>query len=132
MRNLLVSLALLAIIGYLGIAIPQTPSVPRAASCDTSAIPAQIREVLKNKFAGWRPKRLSDLDSGDRNVWAEGQNGKACPGIAVGHFESAEQTSYALLLVPESEPTRSYKVLVLSKESSGESYVSTEMSGRGV
>ena len=117
MRTLGLSLALIAIGGFARIAFAPMPSAPRPAACDESAMPSHLREVLKNRFAGWRPKRLSDLDTDAQKLWVEGQNGKACPGIAIGYFESARQTSYALLLVPESEPTHGYKVVLFSVKS---------------
>ena len=52
----------------------------------------------------------------------KGPNGKACPGITIGHFESAKELSYAFLLVPKSEPTGGYKIVVFSKGPTGDAY----------
>jgi hypothetical protein len=123
MRTFGLSVAFITVVGFVGISGPPLPSPPRPVARDAGAMPSQIRDVLRNKFAGWRPKQLSDLDPDNQKAWLHGANGKACPGVAVGHFESAKQDSYALLLVPDSEATRGYKVVVLTKESSGESYV---------
>jgi len=51
-----------------------------------------------------------------------GANQKECPGIAVGHFENAEGFSYAILLVPKSEPRGGYKIVVFTKGSTGAAY----------
>ncbi|HJZ63753.1 MAG TPA: hypothetical protein VKD70_05505 [Candidatus Acidoferrum sp.] len=61
------------------------------------------------------PKQLSDIDEDDRKLWLEGPNGEACPGIALGHFESAESLSYAILPVPKSDPNGGHKIVVFRK-----------------
>lgn len=38
----------------------------------------------------------------------------ACPGIAIGQFESPNQSSYAVLLVPKNNPDSAYKLLVFT------------------
>ena len=123
MRPFLSSLAFVAFFGLVGLSAPQNALASKP--CDAAALPPQIGSELKSRFAGWRPKQLSDLDADNQRVWLESPNGKACPGIAIGHFESAKQTSYAVLLVPESRPTHGYKIVVLSKDSNEKLYVST-------
>jgi len=78
-------------------------------------------ELLKTKFPSWRPKQLSDLDADDRQLWLKAHD-KQCPGVAVGHFENAEETGYAVLLVPSEKPTGGYKLVVLSRSQSGQGY----------
>jgi hypothetical protein len=94
-------------------------SVPRPTSCDAASLPAEIREVLKSKFAGWRSRRLSDLDVEDQKLWLDGPSKQSCAGIAIGHFENAKELSYAFLLVPESETVHGYKIVVLSRQTNG-------------
>jgi hypothetical protein len=53
----------------------------------------------------------------DHNLWLETHR-KECPGIAVGRFEQANRDAYAILLVPKSDATSGYKIIVLSKTSS--------------
>lgn len=92
----------------------QTPA--KSDPC-TRILPANLRKEVEAEFPSWRPKRLSDLHSDDRQLW---QNARAreCPGIAVGHFKSVASLSYALLLVPEKDPTRGYKLLFVEQQSS--------------
>jgi hypothetical protein len=130
MRPFGLSLSFMAIVGCVGFVVPQIPSAPTPVPCDVAITP-QIRDVLRSKFTGWRPKRLSDMDADDQKSWLSGPNGKACPGIAIGHFETVKETSYALLLVPNSQSVHGYKVVVLSKESTGESYVPKLLDSNG-
>lgn len=72
--------------------------------------------LLDQRFPGWRHKYLSDLGEYDTKLWLE-THPRECPGIAVGHFEQPDRVAYAVLLIPKSAHTGSYKVIVLSKES---------------
>ena len=90
-------------------------------ACSEAALPALINELLKAKFPQWRPKQVSDVDAHDRQLWLKTHE-KECPGIAVGHFESADRLSYATLLVPKSEPRGGYKIVVISKGPTGDAY----------
>jgi len=78
-------------------------------------LPGSVNELLKARFPKWRPKRLLDMDAGDQQLWLKGPNGKACPGIAIGHFENADELSYAVLLVPQSNPGGGHKIVVFGK-----------------
>lgn len=115
-------------IAFIGIvSVLNLAAVPRSAAqgsspCDATDIPAQVRELAKSKFAQWRPKQISDMEADDQQLWLKGPNGKACPGITIGHFESAKELSYGFLLVPKSEPTGGYKVVVFSKTPTGDAY----------
>jgi hypothetical protein len=92
---------------------------PLPGPCDVAGLPVQVRAALKSGFDGWRPRQLADLDADDQKLWLDGSNKQGCPGIAVGHFESAKELSYALLLVPESRSAHGYKVVVLSRQGNG-------------
>jgi hypothetical protein len=122
MRAFRLGLAFLTVIvGIFGATAGQSlPPRP----CDLAAVPPEIRTELKNKFAGWRPKQLSDLDEDAQRFWRDGLNRKNCPGIAIGHFESAEQNSFDFLLVPESETNKGYKIVVFSRGSNENPYAS--------
>jgi hypothetical protein len=87
-------------------------------------MPTQVREILRNKFAGWRPKQLSDLGADDQKSWLQSPSGKSCPVIAIGHFESSKNLSYAVLLLHNSQPTQGYKIVVFSKPADGDTYTS--------
>jgi hypothetical protein len=104
--------------------VPRLSAAPGPDSCDKAPLPAQVREMLRNKFAGWRPKQLSDLGADDQKVWLQGPSGKSCPGIAIGHFQSATELSYAFLLLRESGPAHGYQIVIFSKQADGDTYTS--------
>jgi hypothetical protein len=56
------------------------------------------------------------MDADDQQLWLKGRHGKECPAIAIGHFESADSLSYALLLVPQSNARGGHKIMVFSKD----------------
>lgn len=64
------------------------------------------------------------MDADDQQLWLKGSNHKECPGIATGHFESTESLSYALLLVPKSNPSGGHKIVVFSKDLAKDVYTS--------
>jgi hypothetical protein len=102
------------------IAGPAPHTAPQMSPpCSGVVFPAPINELLKEKFAGWRPKQISDMDQDDQQLWL-GAKPKECPGFAVGHYEKSNELSYAILLVPRSDPSGGYKVVVFDKKSSGE------------
>src|SRR5258708_7114159 len=82
--------------------------------CRDEGLPSQVQLQLGNKFRNWRPKQLSDLSEYDRKLWLEAHP-KECPGLATGHFEQRDRVAYAILLIPKSGHTASYKIVVLSK-----------------
>lgn len=98
------------------VTVPWVSPAPVPASCDTAAVPVQIREMLRNKFGSWRPKQLSDLAADDQKTWLQSPSGKSCPGIATGHFESATELSYAFLLLRKSGLTHGYQIVIFSKQ----------------
>lgn len=115
----------IALIGFVCIFSAVAPAISSAqvtSSCQETVVPPPIRELLKSKFSQWRPKQITDMDADDQQLWLTGSNGKDCPGIAIGHFESAKELSYAFLLVPKSEPTGGYKVVVFAKGPTGDAY----------
>lgn len=91
-------------------------------ACDKTVLPAPIGTLLRAKFPSWRPKQLLDMDGDDQQVWPNGPNGKECPGIAIGHFESAESLSYAFLLVQQSSPSGGHKIVVFSEDATKGAY----------
>jgi hypothetical protein len=117
-----VLVAILAIAG--GATVPRMSAAPGPVSCDTAAMPAQVREMLRNKSAGWRPKQLSDMSVEDQKSLLASPSGKFCPGIAIGHFENSKDLSYAVLLFHKSESARGYKIVAFSKQADGDTYTS--------
>jgi hypothetical protein len=110
-----ISAAAIVFFGTLGLVPTQISPTQNAAACDESALPASVRDLLNAKFSEWRPKQVSDMDADDQHLWLTAVHAKECLGIAVGHFETADELSYAILLVPKSNPGGGHKVVVVSK-----------------
>lgn len=77
-------------------------------------LPVQAQRLISKTFPGWRIKMASDLESYDKQLWDKAHP-KECPGLAIGHFQTPDQTAYALLLVPKSGVNDGSKILVLAK-----------------
>jgi len=90
-------------------------------TCDADTLPPQAKSLVTETFPGWRLKQTSDLEGYDRELWTKAHP-KDCPGIAVGHFEFSDQTAYAIVLIPKSQPESGYKIVVLAKSTSAERY----------
>ena len=112
----------MVLFGTLGLVSAQISPTQHATACDESTLPASVRDLLKAKFSDWRPKQVSDMDADDQQVWLTAVHGKECPGIVVGRFESADELSYAVLLVPKSNPSGGHKVVVISKSAPKSTY----------
>jgi hypothetical protein len=95
--------------------------MPVATNCST-VLPAAVNELLTSQFPKWRPKRLSDLESYDQKLWLK-SHPENCPGIAEGHYQSGDDLSYAVLLVPKLTPTNGYQLIVLNKKTTQPTYV---------
>jgi len=122
MRTFGLKMAFIGIVSVLNLTTVPMSSAQGSSPCIATGVPAQLSEVLKSKFAQWRPKQLSDIEADEQQLWLKGPNGKACPGITIGHFESAKELSYAFLLVPKSEPTGGYKIVVFSRGPTADAY----------
>lgn len=96
------------------VALPAIASGEVRNSCRISRLPKEAQVLLNREYANWRPKDVSDLGADDRQYWSKAHT-RGCPGIAAGHFEGPYQLSYALLLVPKSESTQGYRIVVLTK-----------------
>jgi hypothetical protein len=107
--------AAIVLFGTLGLVPIQISPTQRVATCDDSALPASVRDLLNAKFFEWRPKQISDMDADDQQLWLTAAHGRECPGIVAGYFETAYELSYAILLVPKSSPSGGHKVVVVSK-----------------
>lgn len=93
-------------------------------TCPMASLPSGAQVVLDRQYADWRSKRVSDLGPDDKKIWSEAHP-KDCPGIAIGHFEKADQLAYAVLLVPKSQSSHGYRIVVLSKVATGDSFAAT-------
>jgi hypothetical protein len=104
--------------------------------CDPSVLPREIQTKLEKNYPDWQPERIENLYEADRRFWTEAHPND-CPGIAIGHFESKTELSYALLLVSKPErkrpglrilafsrvgPSAEYAMRVISKYDTGDFY----------
>jgi hypothetical protein len=92
--------------------------------CNLASLPSDIKNRLKADFGSWKIQEPENLSDYTRKTW-EGRKPPACPGIAVGLFQSAKTPSYALLLVPIDRPDAGYRFLVFSRKTGQPSYETT-------
>src|SRR6266852_4308816 len=86
-----------------------------ADPCDVSALPQEIQAKLERNYPDWQPERVQTLDEDDRAFWTKAHPND-CPGIAIGHFESKAELSYALLLISKPDRKRpGLRILVFSR-----------------
>ena len=90
-------------------------------TCRAANLPPGAQVLLNTKYEGWRPKRVSDLGPDDKQLWLKAHP-KDCPGIAIGHFENPGQLAYALLLVPKSQSSHGYRIIVIGKTATDAGY----------
>jgi hypothetical protein len=94
------------------------------STCNLGSLPSDIQNRLKREFGSWKVQEPESLSEHARKTW-EGKKPPACPGIAVGLFQSAKMPSYAVLLVPVNHPDGGYTFLVFSPKPGQASYETT-------
>jgi hypothetical protein len=91
--------------------------------CDISSLPKEIQVKLEKNYPDWQPEKLENLDQEDRSLWTKAHPND-CPGIAVGHFESKDELSYALLLVSKPDRNRlGLRIVAYSRSASLAPYI---------
>jgi hypothetical protein len=81
-------------------------SQARAADpCDLSLLPRELQTELAKTYPDSQLERLENLSEYYRQSWLK-EHPNDCPGIAIGHFESKSELSYALFLVPRPDRER--------------------------
>ena len=106
----------------LGTLVLMAASSVRAQIANPCAdMPSPILKLIQTKFSGWTAEQLSELGSEDQQLWVKA-HGNQCPGTAVGHFESSDRLTYALLLVRHSNPTGGYKIVVFNRVPNRDAY----------
>ena len=113
---------LLPVRGVMALMSARSLQAQTSNPCTEVKLPTPVVELIKTKFSGWRPKQISDLAADDQQLWLKAHRDE-CPGMAVGHFESSDQLSYGVLLVPQSKPTGGYNLLVFNRMANGDVYV---------
>ena len=91
------------------------------ALCNLDSLPSDIQNRLKSDFDSWKIQEPENLSEYTRKTWA-GKKPPACPGIAVGLFQSANTPAYGLLLVPLYHPETGYRFVVFSRKTGQPSY----------
>jgi hypothetical protein len=122
MKTFSLKIAFIGVISTLNLVSVPTSDAQSSTPCGEVVLPAPISELLKGKFAQWRPKRVLDMEPADQQLWLKGPNGKACPGIVIGHFENPDSFSYAFLLVPRSDANGGHKIVVFSRDANKDVY----------
>ena len=92
-------------------------------ACEASALPQEIRAKIDKNYPDWQVEKLEHLGDEDRQLWLKAHPAE-CPGIAVGHFETKAELSYAVLLVSKPDRKRSgFRVVAFSRIDSHSPYV---------
>ncbi len=112
------------VLGQTGSASPVPRATEEPVRCDLGSLPSDIQSRLKGDFGSWKIQEAENLSEHARKTWA-GKKPPACPGIAVGLFQSAKTPSYAVLLVPVEHPDAGYRFLVFSRKAGQPSYEAT-------
>jgi hypothetical protein len=116
-RALLIILALVLTPGWL------CAQSKVADPCDVSTLPQEIQTKLAKDYPDWQPEKLENLYEDDRQFWTKAHPND-CPGIAIGHFESKIEISYALLLISKPDRKRlGYRLVVFSRSGPSAPYV---------
>ena len=126
LRSVFLILAALAFcqVGSPALAPSQAQATEGLASCNLSVLPRDIQDRLREDYASWRIQQADSLSEPARKTWAN-KTPPACPGIAVGLFQSVKSLSYAVLLVPEAHPDAGYRFLVFNRKTGQGSYEPT-------
>jgi hypothetical protein len=89
--------------------------------CKVESLPSDIQNRIKEEYGSWKIQEPADLSQRARDRW-KSEKPLECPGIAVGHFESAKTPSYAILLVPMGHADGGYRFLVFSQKAGQPEY----------
>lgn len=83
--------------------------------CDLSLLPKPVQEILRHKFPTWRIITLSDLTDEEKNYWLKDKGSEKCPGITMGHIETWNYLSYAMILISRESTKPVSKFLIISE-----------------
>ena len=119
---LLFSLTTALAFGRPGSSLPIPPKPSQGSFlCKPESLPSEIQNRLKEEYGSWKIQGPADLSQRAHERW-ESEKPLECPGIAVGHFESAKTPSYAVLLVPKGHADAGYRFLVFSQKAGQPTY----------
>ncbi len=100
-------------------ALAQTNKKP--ALCDLKSLPEDARTRLTEEFGSWRVQESTDLSKDAHERW-KSEKPLACPGIAIGQFQSNKTRTYAALIVPVGQVDGGFKLLIFSQTADQRSY----------
>jgi hypothetical protein len=98
---------------FIAVLLLSISTVHATGACNVTALPLELQGQLKTKFSSWRVQDTANLKENTKQRW-QSEKPLACPGIAIGRFEDPTRISYALLLVPLSNPDSAYRLLVFT------------------
>jgi hypothetical protein len=116
-------MSIAAFVFLLALTAVSSATAQAADPCDISFLPSEIQVKLEKNYPDWQPEKLENLDTEDRPYWTEAHPND-CPGVAVGHFESKDELSYALLLVSKPDRKRpGLRIIVYSRSAPSAPYI---------
>jgi len=101
---------------FLGLIVASVLSmadVRATIACNVTTLPVELQQRVKAEFPSWKIQDSGNLTENAKARW-RAEKPLACPGIAVGYFESPTHLSYAVLLVPLRNPDSAYRFLVFT------------------
>ena len=111
-RFVMVGLLLLGFAGPSAVpSMPQTKQAAPSSLCRLDILPKDFQSAITTKFPSWKIQEPPNLTPNAKSRW-EAEKPLACPGIAVGEFETPGKLSYAVLLVPKNASASAYKLLI--------------------
>jgi hypothetical protein len=111
-------------IGTAELSAPTPAESNETSPCAIGSLPSDIQNQLKLDFGSWKIQQSEDLSKHAR-MTRGAKPGSTCAGVAVGLFESANRTSYAILLVPIDRPDSGYRFLVFDRKPEQPAYKTT-------
>lgn len=110
-RTMLVGFMVLVMLTGSRPALGEEPGDPCRAN-----LPEQVQAMLREGYGQWRIETKADLSDDHQRMWDK-THGLECPGLASGHFRSADSLSFAILLISKNPKVVGYRVLVADSDS---------------
>jgi hypothetical protein len=120
MRNsIYVSTIVIAIAGlFFTVLTTPAASEDQSRACALAVLPPEMQRQIQANYSSWQVQDVPNLSASAKGRW-QSEKPLGCLGIAVGLFQSVNQKSYAVLLVPVNKPETGYRLLVFTSRESG-------------
>jgi hypothetical protein len=82
--------------------------------CDDDQVPPEVLAAVQQQYPEWHFQLLTELSREYQQQWLK-DHPEECPGFAVGHFQSATRTDFAMLLVRSRAAQSGSKLVVVSE-----------------